>query len=131
MGLSSLRSGKKVFGAVTQTIVMNCETTLSVGQLVRQDQTTPDKVIAAIDNQIKFPIIGVVSAKPTTTTCEVILRGVIDVPVLPVGRAYLSSTGYFTTDTAIPKPFYLQVLGYSFGNGKLHFEPNSIVTLNS
>ena len=104
---------------------MDCETTANVGDLVRIDTTTPNKVIVATANDLKEPVIGVIKNKLSATKCNVYLRGIID-RILPQGRLYLSPLGNFTNTP--PTADYLQTLGYSFGNGKINLEPNQIVT---
>lgn len=106
---------------------MDCEASAAPGDLVRIDTVIPNKVVVAVDNSVKEPVIGVIKEKTSATKCNVYLRGVID-RVLPSGRLYLSALGNFTnTPPAIPDG-YLQTLGYSFGNGKINLEPNQIVT---
>lgn len=104
---------------------MDCDASAAVGDLVRIDTVTANKVVVATDNSVKEPIIGVIKNKVTSTTCNVYLRGIIS-RTLPQGRLYLSDSGDFT-NTA-PSADYLQTLGYSFGNGKINLEPNQIVT---
>lgn len=106
---------------------MDCEASAAVGDLVRIDLLTPNKVLVAVDNSVKDPVIGVIKVKPTTTKCDVYLRGIID-RVLPSGRLYLSETGDFTNTPPLNPGGYSQTLGYSFGNGKINLEPNQIVT---
>lgn len=104
---------------------MDCEPTAAPGDRVRIDTTTPNKVIVAINNLVKEPVIGVIKNKTSTTTCNVYLRGIIS-RVMPQGRLYLSTAGDFTNTP--PTTDYLQTLGYSFGNGKINLDPNQIVT---
>jgi hypothetical protein len=104
---------------------MDCEASAQPGDLVRIDTLIPNKVVVAVDNSVKEPVIGVIKVKNTSTTCDVYLRGIID-RVLPQGRLYLSALGDFTNTP--PTADYLQTLGYSFGNGKINLEPNQIVT---
>lgn len=104
---------------------MDCESTAVVGDRVRIDNVTPNKVLVAYDNLSADPVIGVIKNKTSLTTCNVYLRGIIS-RVLPQGRLFLSPAGDFTNTP--PTAAYLQTLGYSFGNGKINLEPNQIVT---
>ena len=104
---------------------MNCEASAMPGDRVRIDTTTPNKVLVAVDNLTKDPVIGVIKVKIGTTKCDVYLRGIIT-RSLPQGRLYLSALGDFTNTP--PTSDYLQTLGYSFGNGKINLDPNQIVT---
>lgn len=128
MPVASSRRSNSVYGSVTQVIKMDCEASANVDDLVRQDQGIDNKVEVATGNQKSYQVIGIIGSKPTPTTCEVILRGVIDTTVMDRGRVYLSSTGTFTITTVQATPYYVQMLGYSFGNGKIHFEPNTTST---
>ncbi len=125
MGLARTRQAETVEGAVTEIIEMNCASGASVGDLVRLNYDVDNFVDVSVDNSVKRPIIGMIKEKLTSTTCKVILTGVID-KILDRGRVYLSDSGTFTT--APPTAGYLQTLGYSFGNGKLRLDPNAIVT---
>jgi hypothetical protein len=110
-------------------IDMDCDAIAAPGDLVRLDDSVSNKVVVAIDNLIGRPIIGRIRAKLTTITCEVVLKGVVDVTGVPVGRVWLSDTGDFTT--VKPNTGYLQDLGYSFGNDKLNLDPTNVLTLQS
>lgn len=125
MGLARTRQAEAVEGAVTEIIEMNCDSGASVGDLVRLNYDVDNFVDVAVDNSIKRPIIGMIKEKLTSTTCKVILTGVVD-KILDRGRVYLADSGAFTTSP--PTAGYLQTLGYSFGNGKLRLDPNAIVT---
>ena len=127
MGHCPSRKSSYVFGAVTETIIMDCDVAAAVDDLVRQDATVDNKVEVATTNTEQRKIIGIISKKITATSCEVILRGVIDFPsVTTRGRLILSSTGGFTTDFNQPRPFFLQFLGWSFGNGKIRLDPDQL-----
>lgn len=126
MALSQQLQAKSVEGAVTQTIIMDCDTSALPDQLVRLDATVNNKVSVAVDNLLKDPVIGRIQQKLTSTVCIVILRGVVDSPGLGRGKIFLSTSGTFTVTP--PTADYLQPLGYSFGNGKVHLEPSTIVT---
>jgi hypothetical protein len=115
-----------VEGAVTEIITMDCEVSAAVDNLVRLDPVTNNKVLVATDNTVKDPVIGRIKEKLTPITCRVILRGVVDTPGLARGKIFLSPGGTLT-DTP-PTTNYLQPLGYSFGNNKMHLDPSTIVT---
>jgi len=128
MGTSPPKIANRVRGAVTEIAEFDCDSLAAVDDLVRVSATTNDKVDVATDNSDARPIIGRLLEKITSTRCKVILRGVIDVsPPLDLGRIILSSTGGFTTDLTLDSG-YIQELGYSFGNGKIHLQPNSKTT---
>lgn len=105
---------------------MDCDASAASGDLVRIDTTTINKVIVAEDNLESNPVIGVIKDKNSATKCNVYLRGIID-RTISQGKLYLSDAGDFTTTP--PVSDYRQVLGYSFGNGKINLEPNQLVTL--
>jgi hypothetical protein len=108
-----------------ETMRMDCDTSATVGDLVRLNLTIPNKIDVAIDNLDSRPIIGVIKSKITTTYCSIYVRGVLSKTV-GIGRLYLSTSGDFTN--IIPTSDYYQILGYSYGNGKIHFEPSLSVT---
>ena len=112
-----------VVGEVVQVLFNRiCEATAAVGDLVRVDLVTPSKVLVAVNNLINRPVIGVISDKPSSTVCTVTLSGVITVtPTLISGDVYLSPTGTFTTTK--PTSDYIQIMGYSFGDGTMDLKP--------
>jgi hypothetical protein len=110
-----------------QTIRMDCDAGAVVGDLVRLHATLTNTVEVATNNLIARPVIGVIKSKISSTYCVVYLSGVIDRTVA-IGKLYLSPAGDFTATP--PTSDYLQILGYSYGNGKIHLEPNlSVVKL--
>ena len=129
MGTCLPSQADSVFGSVTQTVIMTCTVDEAVGDLVRQDLAVNDKVVKATNNAVNRPIIGRIAAKQSDTVCEVILMGVIAVSGFgDRGRVFLSSVGGFTV--SIPAPGsgeYMQELGYSYGDGRVHFKPSQIV----
>ena len=112
-----------VVGEVVQVLFNRiCDASAAIGDLVRVDLATPAKVEVAVNNLINRPVIGVISDKPTTTSCTVTLSGVITVtPTLISGDVYLSPTGTFTTTKVTSD--YVQILGYSFGDGTIDLKP--------
>jgi len=129
MGTCLPSQSDSVFGSVTQTVIMDCTVNELVGDLVRQDVSIDDKVVRATDNAVNRPVIGRISSKQSDTRCEVILMGVIAVSGFSGrGRVFLSQVGGFTV--SIPAPGsneYMQELGYSYGDGRVHFKPSQIV----
>ena len=130
MGNCMPLEAESVYGAVTQVITLNCEADAAIGELVRVSLTEDEKVEVATDNSLVNPVIGRIRAKPAPTRAEVVLRGVITVDPSPLkGRVYLSPTGGFTA--SIPTAGYMQELGYSFGNGQVHFQPEQTSILRN
>lgn len=110
---------------------MECDPSAAVGDRVRQDPLIDNKVLVAVDNLVKEPVIGVVKQKISPTVVRVSLRGVIDTPGLPRGRIYLGTDGNYSNTPPSDPGGYIQTLGWSFGNGKMNLEPNPIVTLKT
>jgi hypothetical protein len=124
MGLSYPKVSSSVEGAVTETLEIGCAESALVGDLVRISETISDMVDVASNNNSKFPVIGEIQRKITTTRCLVILRGITNAD-LGNGKVYLGSNGKYTI---IPPTInYQQILGYSFGNGKIHLDPDQLV----
>jgi len=130
MGTSPPKISTRVRGAVTEIAEFDCDTLAAVDDLVRVSATVNAFVDVVIDNQDARPVIGRIYEKITSTRCKVILRGVIDVSsLLATGRIILGTSGEFTHYTTNVLPGYVQELGYCFGNGKMHLQPNAKVTL--
>ena len=116
-----------VEGAVTHTLDMECDQSAAVGDWVRLSDVTDNKVDVAADNQDKRPVIGRIKAKLANTTCTVVLSGVQDTDVVDSGILRLGPDGVETT-AIISGPAYAQIIGYSFGNGKMQIDPSPVVT---
>lgn len=111
---------------VVEVAEFACQPSAVVGDLVRLDLASQNFVTVAFDNLESNPVIGRILRKTTSTHCVVVIRGVMTAPTLPIGKVFLSTAGTFT-DT--PPAFnYLQTIGYSFGGGRIHLEPNINVT---
>jgi len=100
---------------------MNCAASVVVDDLVFQSTTINNLAVTATDNLNISPIIGHVIAKPTSTTCVVQLKGVL-LFTIGRGKVYLSSSGTHT-NTA-PAAGFLQILGWSCGDGRLEINPS-------
>jgi hypothetical protein len=103
---------------------MDCAISLAVGDFVYQSVTINNRAIKITDNNSPNPVLGRVRAKPTTTTCEVLLTGITDYTV-GRGRVFIDATGGLTTTP--PTTNYLQEIGTSFGNGKVLLLPRQRV----
>lgn len=120
----SIQRPKEFEGVVKQTHEFDCEPSAAVGDLVRHDPGTDNFARVAVDNTEKQPIIGYIIEKPSPTRCIAMLEGELDYAI-DRGRLYLSAGGQFTVIS--PDANYLQVLGESFGDGKIYFSPSGTV----
>ncbi len=103
--------------------LMNCDSGVAVDDLVYQSDTTNNLAVKAINNTNVNPVVGHVVSKPTSTTCLVQLKGVVSF-VIGRGKVFLSATGTHT-NTA-PATGYIQILGWSCGDGRFEINPNSL-----
>jgi hypothetical protein len=126
MSLAPRRIASQVQGAVTETLIMDIEAVSAVNDLVRLDPATNNRALVAADNNSREPIIGRVSEKLSLTIAKIVLSGVVSTTLTGRGKVYLGTDGKFSL--VPPSVNFLQILGYSFGNGKLRFDPNSAVT---
>ena len=100
--------------------VMGCKVTTSVGDFVYQDTARVNEVTEATNNDTPEPIIGVVKNKPSDQSCTIILTGQFNTS-LGIGIIYLGTDG----KGSLTKPSGLgQILGYSFGDGTGHINPD-------
>lgn len=100
--------------------LMGCDAGVAVDDLVYQSTTANNTAVTATDNTNISPVIGQVISKPSATTCLVQLKGIVEVTV-GRGRVFLSNTGTYT-NTA-PTSDYVQVLGWSCGDGRVELNP--------
>jgi len=72
--------------------------------------------------------MGVIKTKISATYASIYLMGVLDVTV-GIRQALSQLYRHFTN--VPPTSDYSQILGYSYGNGKIYFEPSlSVIKLN-
>jgi len=100
-----------------------CDSSLAVGDLVMESTTITDGVDKVTDNSNTRSVIGWVYSKPTTTTAEILTKGVITglSGLTKAGKTYLSSTGTFTS--ALPTSNYVHVLGHAVDADRIDFDP--------
>ncbi len=108
-------------GNTVITKVMNCATSVVIDDLVFQSDITNNLAVTATNNSPANPVIGHVLSKSTTTSCTVQLKGVLSVTV-GRGRVFLSSSGGYTNSP--PTTGFLQLLGWSCGDGRVEINPN-------
>jgi hypothetical protein len=90
----------------SNVIVLNCDSSLVVGDLVIHSLVSPNSVEKCINNTSISPCIGIVESKPTPTTCIVMQFGVHN------GFGGLTQGKHVFVDvTGIPTTGYLQVIG--------------------
>jgi len=99
---------------------MNCAASVAIDDWVYQSTTVDNTAVTASDNTQSTPIIGIVKAKPTTTTCEVIQVGYHTFSIAR-GRMFHSVSG--GASLVGPSTGYIQTLGMSFGNGTIFINP--------
>jgi hypothetical protein len=107
----------------TITIVRPCGAGVNVGDIVHESLTTADIVETSVDNTSVAPSIGVVIAKPTTTSAEVLMYGEYDgASSLDLGKkVFLSTIGDFTSTP--PTTDYVQNMGFAISVSKVFINP--------
>lgn len=100
--------------------VLGCQATTAIGDLVFHSSVTNSFALTAVDNNADEPVIGYVTDKPTIITAKIQYIGMVPTN-LGKGKVFLGTDGKFTL--AVPSTGYLQVLGSSFGDGRLLFKP--------
>jgi len=117
------RIPSKQLGAALSIKIMDCDSSLSVGDLVRHSDSLDGTVVGVTTNTDVTAVVGRVRSKPTSTTAEILFSGLLTGLSLARGRIHLSTSGTLTVSKAITTG-YVQVLGYSFGDGTANFSPN-------
>lgn len=112
-------------------LTFDCDVSLAVGDIVRQDDTLDDKVVTCTDNTNVKPAIGVAINKPTTTSVEVLTLGVDDgYSGLTIGgKVFLATDGTYTQTK--PATGYLQTLGLAAASDRIFFLPNATRVLQT
>lgn len=112
-----------------QTVhVMDCAASVAVNDWVYQSPVTNNLAVKVTSNTQVEPTIGLVKAKPTATTCEVILIGLYSgLSLTGRGKFYLSGSG---GETFLPPSsgtgVFVRNLGVSFGNGTIFINPEKV-----
>ena len=125
-GIVFLQPVVQAIQATRVVLQFDCDSSAAVGDLVFQDDTTPDFVNVCVNNTEVRPTIGVVIQKLTTTRVEVLVLGIYEgFTGLGIGdKLFLSATGT-VTDTAPATPGYWQTLGVAVSSTSAFFMPNS------
>ena len=103
-----------------------CDASLAPGDLVCESSSITNGVDKVTSNAETRSVIGWVISKPTSTTAEILFKGVITglSGLTKTGKVYLSDTGGFT-DT-IPSSDYMHILGHAIDTDKIDFDPSNI-----
>ncbi|NJO65527.1 MAG: hypothetical protein HC836_47765 [Richelia sp. RM2_1_2] len=108
---------------VWEELPFNCAPTDAIGDFVYIDPINADTVIKNTDNTPNQPTIGIIIAKPTTTTCRVALNAEITgFSGLTQGQQVFLSTGGGLTSVP-PATAYVQMLGYALSPTRIKLEP--------
>lgn len=104
------------------TVIMDCDAGLAVDDLVYQSLLADNLAIRNIDQNSPRPIIGLVASKPTATTAEVVLLGVVPY-IIARGPLFVGVDGKLSLAGA--DAGYLQKMGFSFGDGSIYLNPET------
>jgi len=114
----------KQLGSPPLVRIMDCALTVAIDDFVYPSSIANNRAVKATTDNTTNPVIGIVRAKPTTTTCEALLVG-IHAYTINRGKIWLSSSGGLTlVRPTSPTYEYIQELGWSFGDGYIFINPN-------
>jgi len=99
---------------------MDCSSAVAIGDLVFMSPLADNTAITATNNLTPEPILGIVTGKPTTVKCLVLVRGVIPT-ALARGKSFVGTDGKMSLTA--PLTGYVQHFGISLGNGTLVLKP--------
>jgi hypothetical protein len=111
-------------GYVEGTIATRaCDSSLAVGDLVCESSSITDGVDKVTSNSETRDVVGWVMNKPSSTTAEILFKGVITglSGLTKTGKVYLSDTGGFTS--TLPTSNYVKVLGHAIDADQIDFNP--------
>lgn len=132
-GLTNVSVGTStspVIPATQMSRVMDCAASVAVNDWVYQSTTVNNRAVKNVDNTISTPTIGIVTDKPTSTSCEVLLIGIYSGLSLVDRGVFRLGTGGTATFT-VPTTGYIQNLGVSFGDGTVFINPDKHRLLRS
>jgi len=108
-----------------QTLIFPCVSTVQKEDLVYL--ASNGLLTTAFSNNPQTPIVGMVIAKPTASTCEILFTGLVSYSLnLDFGIIYVGNDGKLATTPTPAGGGLNQVMGTSFGNGKIYFYPNYV-----
>ncbi len=119
----------------TVSVPASCTPTDAVGDLVFVAGPAMGGVmqVSRIDiaNVAKMPAVGIIAAKPTPTSCRVVLAGVVRATGLTAGARYFAGAGGQPTPVR-PVPgvggCFIQPIGVAIDDSRLAFEPATFLT---
>jgi len=109
----------------------NCLVGASIGDLVLESLAIVNGVDTSSDNTDIRPVIGIIISKPTTTTCDVFMLGLLDgfAGLTKGGKVFLETDGSITQ--TIVSTGYVQTLGIASDTDTINFNPQTIRVLRS
>ena len=113
-------------GEVTK--IMDCDSGVMVNDWVFQSASTNNLAVKNVNDTEVEPTIGIVKAKPTAVTCEVLLLGLYSgLALAGRGKIYMGSSGAATMTAPISGTgVFLRQLGINFGDGTIYVNPEKI-----
>ena len=101
----------------------NCDSGVSVGDLVVESETVVNGVDAVTDNTDIRPVFGIVIKKQSSTICNVLIVGTVGglAGLTKARKVFLSTTG--TIDSVVVTTGYLQCLGNARDVDTVDFNP--------
>jgi hypothetical protein len=104
--------------------VFNCDSGTQIGDVVRPSEIITDTVVSLTSNVYTNLAFGVVIAKPTATTCEVLISGKLEgFSGLTFGKVlYIDTDGTLTTD--VPATGHLQKMGMALKSDTIFLLPS-------
>jgi len=103
--------------------IMDCAVTVMIDDWVFHSESQNNFAVTSVNNTEVQRVIGKVFAKPTPTTCEVVVQGLFS-EAIGRGPIYLGLSGESTL--TCPQTGYLHKLGFSYGDGKIIIQPEAI-----
>ena len=108
--------------------LMDCAASVAINDWVYQSAATNNLAVKNTNDTEVEPTIGIVCAKPTSTTCEVLLLGLYSgLTLVGRGKIYMGSSGTATmTAPTSGTGVFLRQLGINFGDGTIYVNPEKI-----
>jgi len=103
--------------------IRNCDSTLSIGDLVWESTSNALEVIEVTNNIDSRLVIGICIDKPTSTTAKILFKGSLtNLSGYTAGKkVYCGTSGEMTS--TVPSTGYLQVLGNCSDGTHIDFSP--------
>jgi len=91
-----------------------CDSSVKIGQAVRIDSSSGYPIAVLVKPSLNTSATGIVSAKPTKTSCKIMLSGFLKIPTRAVTGPLFIGQDSYPTPILPPNGYTVQQIGYAY-----------------